>query len=189
MLGKTGVPGQYRSNPLDQSSSAQYPASFASPRRTAFCIALDTAGKLYPRLVVCSHFIGWPKSGTGGTQAEGYLTDSLLGEAMGLRPVVLMADVILKTPALKARFGPHAEGWLQLAGQIFAKWDARDCWREVKEGGLWIVPDFGAVIPPEFDGGCLHGGVPFVRLVVMAWRRWFPRRRMTTVNRVRAAMG
>jgi len=88
-------------------------------------------------------FIGWPKSGTGGTQAEGYHTDSLLGEAMGLRPVVLMADVILKTPALKAKFGSRAEGWLQLAGQVFAKWDARGCWRVVKEGGLWVVPDFG----------------------------------------------
>ena len=88
-------------------------------------------------------FIGWPKSGTGGTQAEGYLTDSLLGEAMGLRPVVLMADVILKTPALKAKFGTRAEGWLLLAGQVYAKWDARGCWREVKEGGLWVVPDFG----------------------------------------------
>ena len=41
----------YWPNPLAQSSSAQYPASFASPRRIAFCIALETAGKLYPRLV------------------------------------------------------------------------------------------------------------------------------------------
>ena len=46
-------------------------------------------------------------------------TDSLLGEALGWRPVVLMADVILKTPALKAKFEPRAEG------------------------GLWVVPDFG----------------------------------------------
>jgi len=88
-------------------------------------------------------FTGWPKSGTGGAQAEDFLTDSLLGEAMGLRPVVLMADEILKTPALKARFGPRAEAWLQLAERIFEKWDDRGCWREVKAGGLWIVPAFG----------------------------------------------
>jgi len=88
-------------------------------------------------------FTGWPKSGSGGMLAEGLLTDSLLGEAMGLRPVVLMAAEILKTPALKTTFGPRAEAWLKLAGQVFEKWDARGCWREVKEGGLWIVPAFG----------------------------------------------
>jgi len=60
-------------------------------------------------------FTGWPKSGAGGAQAEEFLTDSLLGEAMGLRPVVLMADEILKTPTLKAKFGQQAEAWLQLA--------------------------------------------------------------------------
>ena len=41
----------YCPNPLAHNSSAQYPASFASPRRIAFCIALETAGKLYPRMV------------------------------------------------------------------------------------------------------------------------------------------
>ena len=45
-------------------------------------------------------FVGWPKSGTGGMLANGFLTDSLLGEAMGLRPIVLMAAEILKTPTL-----------------------------------------------------------------------------------------
>jgi len=88
-------------------------------------------------------FIGWPKSGSGGTLADSLLTDSLLGEAMGMRPIVLMADVILKTPTLKEKFGPRAEAWLTLAGRIFEKWDARGCWREVKAGGLWVVPDFG----------------------------------------------
>lgn len=88
-------------------------------------------------------FIGWPKLGSGGALAEALLTDSLLGEAMGLRPVVLMADEILRTPALKKKFGPRAEAWLRLAGQVFEKWDARGCWREVKQGGLWVVPAFG----------------------------------------------
>ena len=32
-------------------------------------------------------FTGWPKSGTGGAVAENFLADSLLGEAMGLRPL------------------------------------------------------------------------------------------------------
>ncbi len=88
-------------------------------------------------------FIGWPKRGSGGAAAASFLTDSLLGEAMGLRPIVLMAQEILKAPALRARFGSRAEAWLTLAGQVFEKWDARGGWREVKEGGLWVVPPFG----------------------------------------------
>jgi hypothetical protein len=56
-------------------------------------------------------FLGWPKSGSGGALAESFLTDSLLGEAMGLRPIVLMADEILKAPALKEKFGSRAEAW------------------------------------------------------------------------------
>ena len=88
-------------------------------------------------------FIGWPKSGSGGALAESLLTDSLLGEAMGLRPVVMMAGEIQVTPALKERFGPRADAWLKLADQVFEKWDSRGCWREVEEGGLWVVPAFG----------------------------------------------
>ena len=88
-------------------------------------------------------FIGWPKAGTGGAVAQDLYTDSLLGEAMGLCPVVLMGDQILKTPALKGRFGPQAEAYLKLAEQVFDKWDSRGCWRQVKDGGLWVVPAFG----------------------------------------------
>ena len=88
-------------------------------------------------------FIGWPKSGSGGALAESLLTDSLLGEAMGLRPIVMIAGEIQVTPTLKERFGPRADAWLKLAGQVFEKWDSRGCWREVEEGGLWVVPAFG----------------------------------------------
>jgi hypothetical protein len=62
---------------------------------------------------------------------------------MGLRPLVLMADQIRKTPALQPKFGASAESWLKIAEQTFVKWDARGCWREVTAGGLWVVPDFG----------------------------------------------
>ncbi|HZM01580.1 MAG TPA: hypothetical protein VFC44_01030, partial [Candidatus Saccharimonadales bacterium] len=61
-------------------------------------------------------FIGWPKSGTGGKQEESLLTDSLLGEAMALRPIVLMGQEIQRTPALKEKFGSRADAWLKLAG-------------------------------------------------------------------------
>jgi hypothetical protein len=86
-------------------------------------------------------FLGWPKSGMDA--AESLYTDSLLGEAMTLRPVVLMADEILKAPALKDKFGPQAQAYLKLAEQVFEKWDSRGCWREVPDGGLWVVPLFG----------------------------------------------
>jgi len=39
--------------------------------------------------------------------------------------------------------GDKAESYLKLAEDIFQKWDSRDCWREVKAGGLWVVPAFG----------------------------------------------
>jgi hypothetical protein len=88
-------------------------------------------------------YLGWPKSGTGGMVAKGLYGDSLLGEAMALRPIVLMADEILKTRALKEKFGMKAESFFDIAGKVFQKWDARGCWREVKEGGVWVVPEFG----------------------------------------------
>jgi hypothetical protein len=88
-------------------------------------------------------YLGWPKAGTGGAKSEDFYTDSELGEAMALRPIVLAADVILKTPALKEKYGRQAESYLKLAEQIFEKWDKRGCWREVTGGGLWVVPLFG----------------------------------------------
>ena len=72
--------------------------------------------------------LGWPKADGASTSATPELfTDNLLGEAMGLRPVVLMADTILKTPALKQKHGRKAAGYLALAEKIFEKWDRRSC--------------------------------------------------------------
>jgi hypothetical protein len=86
-------------------------------------------------------FVGWPKSGMDAT--ESFYTDSLLGEAMALRPVVLTADEILKTSALKGKFDSQAQAYLRLAERVFEKWDSRGCWREIANGGLWVVPLFG----------------------------------------------
>lgn len=88
-------------------------------------------------------FVGWPKAGEGMGQGNGLYMDSLLGEAMAFRSVVLMAGEIQKTPALREKFGERAQAWLKLAERTFEKWDSFDCWREVKEGGLWVVPEFG----------------------------------------------
>ncbi|MBM4037528.1 MAG: hypothetical protein FJ290_03355 [Planctomycetes bacterium] len=88
-------------------------------------------------------YIGWPKAGSGGAFSRDMLADSLLGEAMGLQPLALIADTILKTPALKAKHGAKAEEFIRLNEQVFEKWDSRSAWREVKEGGVWVVPPFG----------------------------------------------
>ena len=89
-------------------------------------------------------FIGWPKQGATSTAFGGELyTDSELGEAMAMRPIVMMAGEILKTPALKQKYGQKAEGYVRLAEQIFDKWNAWGAWRETREGGLWVVPPVG----------------------------------------------
>ena len=89
-------------------------------------------------------YIGWPKAAGASTSAvEDFTTDSQLGEAMLLRPMVRLAGEILRSPALKEKYGDKAEQYIKLSEQIFEKWDSRSAWREVKEGGLWVVPPFG----------------------------------------------
>ena len=89
-------------------------------------------------------YLGWPKANGASTSVVPDLfTDNILGEAMALRPVVLMAGEILKTPALKQKYGTKATGYIKLAEEVFQKWDSRGCWREVKDGGVWVVPTFG----------------------------------------------
>ena len=87
-------------------------------------------------------FIGWPKGDGGGGESTEYSADSLLGEAMVLRPITLMVAEIRKNPAL-SKWRDQAEAYLRLSEETFQKWDSRECWREVKEGGLWVVPQFG----------------------------------------------
>jgi len=73
-----------------------------------------------------------------------YDADSLLGEAMALRPVVLMAGQILKDPALAPQYGAKAKACLDLSEQMFQKWNQRGAWRQTAEGaGIWVVLPFG----------------------------------------------
>ncbi len=94
--------------------------------------------------------MGWPKGDGGGGETKLYAADSLLAEAMALRPVVLMAAEIQQSPTLAKQFGEPAKRYLELAERSFTKWDTRECWRSVKGGGLWIVPSFG--IDPATKG-------------------------------------
>ena len=89
-------------------------------------------------------YIGWPKvRGASTGSVADFTTDNQLGEAMALRPMVLMAGEMLKNPALKAKYGQKAQAYIKLSERIFEKWDSRGAWREVKGGGLWVVPLFG----------------------------------------------
>ena len=92
-------------------------------------------------------YTGWPKSHAAGTDVDALNTfsaDSLLGEAMVLRPVVLMAGEILKTPALKDKYGAKAEGYIKLAETIFEKWDKRGAWRDTAGAGcISLVLPYG----------------------------------------------
>lgn len=87
--------------------------------------------------------LGWPKGDGGGGEARGYAADSLLGESMLLRPMVLLAGELLKSPGLRSRYGGKAEAWIAFAEKTFLKWESRGSWREVAGGGLWVVPGFG----------------------------------------------
>jgi hypothetical protein len=90
---------------------------------------------------------GWPKVGAAGTDVDvlnSYDADSLLGETMVLRPVVLMSKKILDTPELKQKYGDKAASYIKLAEQIYEKWDKRGAWRDTDNGGqISVVLPFG----------------------------------------------
>jgi hypothetical protein len=110
---------------------------------------------------------GWPKLGAAGTEVDdldSYVADSLLGEAMALRPIVLAAAAILRDPALAGRLGAKARADIALAQRVFDKWDARGAWRAAGEGMITVVLPYGidpktgrwAPAPPARDD--LHVG-------------------------------
>jgi hypothetical protein len=91
-------------------------------------------------------YIGWPKIGAAGTDVDNldsFYADSLLGEAMVLRPVVLASAAILKDPALAGRYGPTARGYQEFARRTFEKWDRRGVWRATGTGMISVVLPYG----------------------------------------------
>ena len=91
-------------------------------------------------------FIGWPKPEAAGTEVDtlnAFDADSLLGEAMCLRVLVLMAGRMQKDEALKAKYSAQAAAYLKLAEATYEKWDVRGAWRETARGGIWVVLPFG----------------------------------------------
>ncbi|NLF32586.1 MAG: hypothetical protein GX591_17055 [Planctomycetes bacterium] len=92
-------------------------------------------------------YLGWPKGGAAGTAVDSlddYNADSLLGEAMVLRPLVILSAQILKDPKLKAAYGQKAAGYIALSEQIFQKWTRRGAWRDTANGGaVSLVMPYG----------------------------------------------
>lgn len=91
-------------------------------------------------------YVGWPKVGAAGTDVDNldsFYADSLLGEAMALRPVVLAAAEILRTPTLKKRFGEAARDYILVARRTFEKWDRRGVWRVAGDGMISVVLPYG----------------------------------------------
>jgi len=86
--------------------------------------------------------VGWPGKDPHGTQVDHLdrlFGDSMLSEAMVFRSIVWMSGEILKTPALKEKYGAKAESYLKLAEQLYEKWEKRGGWRETRGGGMISV--------------------------------------------------
>jgi hypothetical protein len=103
-------------------------------------------------------YVGWPKVGAAGTDVDdldSYFADSLLGEAMVLRPVVLASAAMQKDPTLSGRYGAKARVYQDLARRTFEKWDRRGVWRATDTGMMTVVLPYG--IDPR-TGRWTNGG-------------------------------
>jgi hypothetical protein len=83
-------------------------------------------------------YLGWPGKDPNGTEADHLdrlFGDSMLSDAMVFRSIVRMSGEVLKTPALKEKYGAKAESYLKLAEHLYNKWEKRGGWRETKDGG------------------------------------------------------
>ena len=91
-------------------------------------------------------YLGWPKVGAAGTEVDdldSFYADSMLGEAMALTPIVLMAAEINAT-SLAEKYGSKADDYIRFAELIFTKWDSRGAWREDgAHGAITVELPFG----------------------------------------------
>jgi hypothetical protein len=83
-------------------------------------------------------YLGWPGKDPNGTEVDHLdrlFGDSMLSDAMVFRSIVRMSGEVLKTPALKEKYGAKAESYLKLAEHLYNKWEKRGGWRETGDGG------------------------------------------------------
>lgn len=92
-------------------------------------------------------YVGWPKLAAAGTKVDNlnaFHADSILSEAMCLRPVVMMSKEILDSPTLTPKYGEKAKAYIQLSEDLFEKWNKRGAWRPTEGGGMiTVVLPFG----------------------------------------------
>jgi hypothetical protein len=90
--------------------------------------------------------LGWPSKNTFDTQVDDLHlldTDSMLADAMILRPIVQLSKEILANPKLAEKYGKKAESYIKLAEKFYEKWDKRGAWRDVKVNGKpAVIPVF-----------------------------------------------
>lgn len=90
--------------------------------------------------------LGWPKIGASGTnidQLDRLNADSLLGEAMALRPIVLTSKTILMDTRLSSKYGQRAREYLRLSQDMIDKWQRRGVWRVAGNGIISVVLPYG----------------------------------------------
>ena len=91
-------------------------------------------------------YMGWPKYGAAGSSVDdldAYYADSLLGEAMAMRPVVLLSAEILRDPGLMQRYGKSARRFIDTATHLYKKWDERGAWRPAGVGMVAVNLPYG----------------------------------------------
>ena len=95
-------------------------------------------------------FPGWPGPDPFGTQVDhldALFGDSLLGDAMVFRPIVLLAGEVRRDSGLRAKYGAKAESYVQLAERLYAKWEQRGGWRPTEGGGMISVVGYYGLDP------------------------------------------
>lgn len=98
-------------------------------------------------MVESGGYMGWPEVGAAGTDVENlnsFYVNSLLGEAVVLRPVMLAAVTILRDPGLGKIHGDKARSYLRLARDMFGKWERRGAWRASGDGMTSVVLPFAS---------------------------------------------
>ena len=70
---------------------------------------------------------------------RGTWPDNHVGDAIIFAPMLSFAEVVLKDPELKKKYGEAAEKYVDLAKRdLFEKWDKRGTWKEDRAWGCYI---------------------------------------------------
>jgi hypothetical protein len=84
---------------------------------------------------------GWIGDDLSG---RGTWADNHVGDAIIVAPMLSFAEVVLKDPGLKKKYGEAARKYVELAKRdLFEKWDKRGTWKEDRAWGCYV--DWGMV--------------------------------------------